>query len=182
MSLGYLSTTPNIWASTKQQTSHEEHVWSADRFLYSPQRGISNYYHLLVMLKLGTAGSETSLSSICSPPRAIRAQYQLSLLRSEQGGGMFLLLPEVIKFSSLPQGSPHQLLHPAQPLDIPPPQPQALTSVETLLIAYLSSLIVNSLHTSFCRTLDTHLPQGRTPPPTAPVRHLDTTSPCPSPV
>ncbi|KAK4831422.1 hypothetical protein QYF61_017553 [Mycteria americana] len=124
------------------------------------RKGISNCYHLLLMLKLGTAGSETSLSSICSSPMAIRAQYQLSAFRSEQGGGTFVLLPEVKNCSNLPQGS----LHPAEPLDIPPPQAQALTSVETLLISHLPSLIVNSLHNSFCRSLDTQQLDHYTPP------------------
>lgn len=47
-----------------------QHVWSAERFLYSLQKGICNCYHLLQVLKLGTAGSEAFLSSISSLPMA----------------------------------------------------------------------------------------------------------------
>lgn len=110
---------------------------------------------LLWMLKVGTAGSASSLSSIYSAPMAIRTQYHLSAFRSEQGGGTLLLLSEVMGFSNFPQRSPHPQLHLAQPLDIPPCQAQALTSLETLLIFNLPSLTVNSQHTSFCRSLDT---------------------------
>lgn len=143
---------------------------------------------LLWMLKLGTTGSEASLSSICSPPMAIRTQYFLSAFRSERGGGTFLLLSEVMGFSSFPQRSPHPQLHPAQPLDIPLSQAQALTSMETLLISNLPSLIVNSQHISFCRSLDTqHLdhytpPTGEEPITHSPMRDLNTESSCPSPV
>lgn len=152
MSLGHLSTTPSVWASTKQQTSHDSTSGQQLGFFIPYRRGSPAVTICCCCSRWAQLGLKPHLAAYIFLPSLLGLNTN-SVFRSEQGGGTFLLLSEVMNFSYLPQGSPCTLLHPAQPLDIPPPQ--ALTSVVTLLISHLHSLIVGSLHTFLCRPLVT---------------------------
>lgn len=170
MSLGHLSTTPSLWASTKQQTSHDSTSGQQLGFFIPYRRGSPAAAICCCCSRWAQLALKPPLAAPVFLPWLLGLNTN-SVFRSEQGGGTFLLLSVVMNFSYLPQGSHCTLLHPAQPPEIPPPQ--ALTSVETLLISHLHSLIASSLHTFLYRPLVTqHLDQY-----TLPITHSPSETP-----